>query len=203
MGDKLDVVDPHPAALIESLRAFGYDLATALADLADNSLFHKSRNIAIHFHWAGEKSIIALADDGAGMDETTLRDAMRIGSRNPRDTRDPADYGRFGLGLKTASFSQCRRMTVFTRQNGGRVLVRCWDLDHVTDAKKWELLHTPSGSAAKIVDACFPGSMGRLSSGRHWIALSQTPQRRMKPMRTHFCGWPSRWDSTLASCFTE
>ena len=96
--DAFDLVEPRASAMVESLRAFGYDLATALADLADNSLFHSSRNIAIHFHWAGDNSAIALADDGDGMDEPTLKNAMRLGSQNPREKRDPGDFGRFGLG---------------------------------------------------------------------------------------------------------
>jgi len=151
-GASLDIVEPRAAAMVESLSAFGYDLATALADLADNSLFHNSRHLAIHFHWAGENSIIALADDGDGMDEPTLINAMRLGSRNPRETRDPRDFGRFGLGLKTASFSQCRRVTVFTRQCRGEILIRCWDLDHVADTDKWQLLRTPSKLAATLAE---------------------------------------------------
>ena len=149
---ELDIAAPHAAALVESLRAFGYDLATALADLADNSLFHHTRHLAINFHWAGENSAIAIADDGTGMDELTLINAMRIGSRNPREPRDPADYGRFGLGLKTASFSQCRRVTVFTRRAGAEALVRCWDLDHIAETDKWQLLRTPSPLAAKLAE---------------------------------------------------
>lgn len=145
-----DIAPPHAASLAESLRAFGYDLATALADLADNSLFHRARNLRIHFHWAGEDSAIALADDGTGMDEPTLINAMRMGSRNPRDTRDPADFGRFGLGLKTASFSQCRRVTVFTHRKSGESLVRSWDLDHIAKTDKWQLLRTPSALAARL-----------------------------------------------------
>src|SRR5437868_3087327 len=82
-NDDNDLVPPHAAALAESIRAFGYDLATALADLADNSLFHRCRHLRIQFHWAGEASAIATADDGDGMDEPTLIDAMRVGSRNP------------------------------------------------------------------------------------------------------------------------
>lgn len=148
----LDLVDPHAAAMVESLRAFGYDLATALADLADNSLFHRARHLTIHFHWAGENSAIALADDGNGMDEPTLINAMRVGSRNPREERDPGDFGRFGLGLKTASFSQCRRVTVFTRRDGTDNLVRCWDLDHVAETDKWQLLRIPSPLAAEIAE---------------------------------------------------
>jgi len=148
--DDPDIVEPRAAALIESLRAFGYDLSTALADLADNSLFHMAHSISVHFHWAGEKSAIAIADDGSGMDEQTLKDAMRVGSRNPRETRDPGDFGRFGLGLKTASFSQCRRITVFTWCNGGEPLIRCWDLDHVAETDKWHLLRIPSKIAATL-----------------------------------------------------
>jgi hypothetical protein len=148
--DNYDLVPPKAAALVESLRAFGYELSTALADLADNSLFHHSRHICVHFHWAGANSAIALADDGDGMDESTLINAMRLGSRNPRERRDPRDFGRFGLGLKTASFSQCRRVTVCTKQRGRVALVRCWDLDHIAETDQWQLLRTPSTLAAKL-----------------------------------------------------
>ena len=64
-----DLAPPHAASLAESLRAFGYELPTALADLADNSLFHNARHIEICFHWAGEASAISLADDGTGITE--------------------------------------------------------------------------------------------------------------------------------------
>ena len=145
-----DLAPPHAAALAESLRAFGYDLATALADLADNSLFHHSREIRIQFHWAGEQSAIAISDDGDGMDERTLINAMRVGSRNPREKRDPDDLGRFGLGLKTASFSQGRRVTVITRRSRGSEIVRCWDLDHIADTDEWRLLREPTPLAAQL-----------------------------------------------------
>ena len=147
-----DLAPPHASHLVESLRAFGYDLATALADLADNSLFHHASNLSVHFHWAGEGSAIAIADNGNGMDEVTLINAMRVGSRNPCETRDPNDFGRFGLGLKTASFSQCRRVTVFTKRKGGVLIVRCWDLDFIAETNEWRLLRTPSLLAAKLAD---------------------------------------------------
>lgn len=147
-----DLAPPHASALVESLRAFGYDLATALADLADNSLFHHCRKIRIQFHWAGENSAIATADDGNGMDEPTVINAMRVGSQNPREKRDPGDLGRFGMGLKTASFSQCRRVTVFTRRKGGEDIVRCWDLDHIAKTNEWRLLRDPTALAAKLAE---------------------------------------------------
>lgn len=145
-----DLVPPYAAALVESLRAFGYDLCTALADLADNSLFHHSRNIRVHFHWAGGGSAVAIADDGEGMDEATLVNAMRVGSRNPRELRDPDDLGRFGLGMKTASFSQGRRVTVFTKRPEHPEFIRCWDLDHIALTNEWRLLREPSCLAADL-----------------------------------------------------
>ncbi len=145
-----DLVPPNASALAESLRAFGYDTATALADLADNSLFHHARNVRIQFHWAGEQSAIAIADDGDGMDKDALINAMRVGSRNPKEKRDPADLGRFGLGLKTASFSQGRRATVISKRSHGDEIVRCWDLDHIAETNEWRLLREPTQLAAKL-----------------------------------------------------
>lgn len=145
-----DLVPPNAASLVEGFRAFDYNLASALADLADNSLFHDCRKLCIQFHWAGEHSAIATADDGTGMGEATLIDAMRVGSRNPLEPRDPRDLGRFGLGLKTASFSQCRRLTVFTRKKGGREIVRCWDLDIIAASNEWRLIRQPTPLAASL-----------------------------------------------------
>ena len=85
----------------------------------------------------GASSWIAVADDGSGMDEKTLVSAMTFGFINPEDPRSPNDLGRFGLGLKTASLSQCRRLTVLTRRPGGKVLIRCWDKDFVKKEKTW------------------------------------------------------------------
>ncbi len=108
MAEDYDLAEPHASSLIEALRAVGYTLPTAIADLIDNSITAHASNVRVHFHWAGERSAIALFDDGRGMDEQELIEAMRPGTRNPLEKRDADDLGRFGLGLKTASFSQCR-----------------------------------------------------------------------------------------------
>lgn len=135
-----DIAAPDAAAMFESLRAFGYELPTALADLIDNSVFAGARNVWIDFVWDGENSTICITDDGRGMPEKELVNAMRPGSRNPRERRDPKDLGRFGLGLKTASLSQGRRLTVRTKQGPSGEFTRCWDLDYVADAGDWCLL---------------------------------------------------------------
>lgn len=140
-----DIAEPHADALVESLRSFGYSPQAAVADLVDNSISAGARNIDVTFHWAGSRSWVAIQDDGAGMDEETLLNAMRPGSRSPLETRADADLGRFGLGLKTASFSQARELTVVSRAGSApEPATRRWDLDVVAATREWRLLRNPS-----------------------------------------------------------
>ena len=145
-ADLGEIAEPHAAAMIQSLRAFGYDLPTATADLIDNSISAGAKNIWLTFHWSGAQSYVAIADDGRGMSEASLINAMRPGSRNPQERRDLTDLGRFGLGLKTASFSQCERLTVGTKTAETSQAVRAWDLEYVTTRGEWRLQR--GGSAA-------------------------------------------------------
>ena len=135
-----DLAEPFASSMSQSLRAFGYDLPSAIADLVDNSIFAEARNIWIDFNWDGDNSSICVTDDGRGMVEKEMLDAMRPGSRNPLEARDPKDLGRYGLGLKTASFSQCRRLTVRSKQAKAKAVTRCWDLDFIQQKNKWLLL---------------------------------------------------------------
>jgi hypothetical protein len=155
-----DIAAPHAAALVESLRAFGYELPTAIADLVDNSISADARTVSIDFHWDGERSIIAVTDDGRGMTEAQLAEAMRLGSKSPLAARDPGDYGRFGLGMKTASFSQCRRLTVRTRVSRGETVTRCWDLDHIARVDAWQMLRDADEPANQRL-----GSFSKLKHG--------------------------------------
>ena len=146
-----DIVDPNPAALVESLRAFGYSTSTAVADLIDNSITAKAKNVWITFFWDGPESWIRIDDDGTGMSEHELVAAMRPGSRSPREERDPHDLGRFGLGLKSASFSQCRLLTVRTQSAGSRA-ARAWDLDEVVRTSEWRLQRNLPGHTARVLN---------------------------------------------------
>lgn len=127
--------EPRASMLIESMRDIGYSLETALADIIDNSISAEATRIHI-LSECGETPRIAVLDNGSGMSRETLMEAMRPGSRNPLESRDPKDLGRFGLGLKTASFSQCRRVTVITR-HGEEVTAARWDLDFVSEQDQW------------------------------------------------------------------
>jgi len=133
---------PSAASLIESMRDFGYTLETAIADIVDNSITAGASRIWIMSSDQDGPMRIGIIDDGKGMAFDELKAAMRPGSRNPLEERSPSDLGRFGLGLKTASFSQCRRMTVVTRQ-AGVTAAACWDLDLVQARDKW-VLQIPS-----------------------------------------------------------
>ena len=108
---------PHAASLIEGLRDIGYSLETAISDIIDNSITAGAPEIGSSRRHSDEPAI-AMLDDGVGMTEDELIAAMRPGSQNPLATRSEPDLGRFGLGLKSASFSQCRRLTVVSRKRG-------------------------------------------------------------------------------------
>jgi len=121
---------PSPISLIESLRDIGYSMKTAIADVVDNSITAGASWIHINFSWDNDYPWIAIADNGTGMTPEELIKAMRLGSRSPLEARSTDDLGRFGLGLKTASFSQCRRLTVVCRHSG-TVTGMEWDLDSI------------------------------------------------------------------------
>lgn len=171
-----DLAEPRADAMIQSLRAFGYDLPTAIADLIDNSISADAKNVWLEFLWSGPASCIAIIDDGRGMNTDMLKNAMRPGSTSPLTERDAKDLGRFGLGLKTASFSQCKGLTVASRHEGGDIAIRRWDLDYVTRVGQWRLLHdrTPrTGQFLRQLDGKKSGTlvlweaMDRVAGGTH------------------------------------
>ena len=131
------ILSPHAASLSQSMRDLGYSLETAIADLIDNSITAGAKHIHIFLDLTrSDTSSLTIIDDGCGMAEAELIDAMRLGSRDPRKQRNADDLGRFGLGLKTASFSQCKSLTVVSRGNGNLHAVQ-WDLDLVNLRNEW------------------------------------------------------------------
>jgi hypothetical protein len=147
-----DLVPPDPAGTIESLGALGYTLESAVADLVDNSIDAGAGTVDINFHWNGPDSYIAVTDDGHGMTEAELQTAMTIAARGPRTVRSAAELGRFGMGLKTASFSQASRLSVWTRlAKDTPPSVRVWDLENVVGSGEWQLLHEADEAGEKIL----------------------------------------------------
>jgi hypothetical protein len=130
---------PSAACLSASMRDLGYSLETAVADLIDNSISANATSIDIVCELGGSRPYLAILDNGRGMSPDELIDAMRHGSANPKLRRGVHDLGRFGLGLKTASFSQCRSLTIASRK-GGAMSGAEWDLDRIDGADDWILL---------------------------------------------------------------
>lgn len=123
---------------MQSLRDLGYDLPSAIADLVDNSIAARATTVRIDVGFEGRNSWIRIADNGKGMSGPVLKEAMRYGSQ--RDDYDDDDLGKYGLGLKTASMSQCRVFTVASRHGtDARISVRRWDLDEVMRRDEWDL----------------------------------------------------------------
>lgn len=128
---------PSARKLMDSLRDIGYDLPAAVADLVDNSIDAGAENVSVTFTEEGSRSWVRIADDGMGMTPRELDEAMRYGSER---TYSASALGHFGLGLKTGSLSQCRRLTVASRRRlTGRISVRRWDLDVVAERDSWDL----------------------------------------------------------------
>lgn len=130
MSSKTRSAPPRAMAMLESLRGLGYSAGAALADIIDNSISAGATEVRLDFAWEGAQSRITILDDGRGMSDAELESAMRLGDKNPQDARSAQDLGRFGMGLKTASFSQCRRLTVATVKDGDMSCLR-WDLDEL------------------------------------------------------------------------
>lgn len=143
---------PKAAPLIESLRGLGYSTETALSDIIDNSISARATKVEIEFSWNNSNSFITMLDDGIGMTDLELDFAMRLGEKNPLEERNGFDLGRFGMGLKTASFSQCRRLTVASKKNGYISCLR-WDLDLIASSEDdgWYLLEGAAVGSEKLL----------------------------------------------------
>ena len=138
--------------MIESLRGVGSSTATALADLIDNSISAGCCNVWLEFKFEGPRSTITILDDGVGITSGELRRAMTLGGIGPLAHRAANDLGRFGLGLKTASFSQCRCLTVSSRRDGV-VSTKRWDLDYIArpEIGDWRLLSAPRSGSERLI----------------------------------------------------
>lgn len=157
---KAENAKPNPKSTINSYRSFGYNLSTAIADIVDNSISANANRITIDYLWEGKDSFISIIDNGKGMNLQELIIAMTPGSKDPEDLRDEKDLGRFGMGLKTASFSQCKRLTVVTKKEGFNTIKRCWDIDFINQEEEWTLLDFISDeSYLKKVDELSSGTL--------------------------------------------
>lgn len=154
-------VPPDPFRTIEGLRDTGYTLETAIADIIDNSIAASATTVHVEWkHMADGVPEVRIIDNGIGMDYPELVNAMKYGS----DRRTAPSLGKFGLGLKTASSSICKKFSAVSRKkHGGPVLKATWDLDEVEQTKSWDLLIGPADDdEIEILDQVASGGSGTL-----------------------------------------
>lgn len=144
---------PDPERVMEGLRDTGYNFNTALADIIDNSIAAEATriDISVNLNPKGEVTVY-IADNGTGMDDAGLKNAMRYGSK---ERPDPSSLGKFGLGLKTGSTAFCRCLSVISRgPNDDTVRKVQWDLDYIAKTNGWNLRQlSPSDDEIEILDA--------------------------------------------------
>lgn len=134
--------DPNASRLIYGLRDTGYNVKTAAADIIDNSIAAGAENINIDIQLLHDgRKVVYFGDDGHGMTKEDVRNAMRYGADKRPDAKS---LGKFGLGLKTASSSVCKRYSVISRKSEDQALAKLtWDLEHVEQRNVWEMLAEP------------------------------------------------------------
>lgn len=164
MIEKTRQAPPKAAAMIEALRGLGYSTATALADVIDNSISAEASEVHLQFDWEGPESRISIFDNGRGMTDAELEEAMTLGTINPLSERASTDLGRFGLGLKTASFSQCRRLTVASKALDGEIVCLRWDLDAIAADPEggWKIFEGAAPESKHLLEPLADISSGTL-----------------------------------------
>jgi len=141
---------PSANRLIMSLRDIGYEFNDAIADIIDNSVQAEATVISVNLNFDGEESYLTIADNGLGMTAKQIQEALRFGTIRSYEEND---LGRYGLGLKTASLSQCERFIVASRRGEERVRINayCWDLEHIEFTNRWEILQVEKDELADEV----------------------------------------------------
>jgi hypothetical protein len=184
-------VSPSAARLTGSLRDIGYDFMTAVADIVDNSVAAAATRVEILIEHDGVDSTVFIADDGVGMSPQVLLEALRFGSRRPYQR---GELGRYGLGLKTASLSQCRLLTVVSRSSRSavRTCARSLDLDLIEEWDQWVVIDPPGSEPATR------RARQWLAEGTGTVVIWQSLDRVL-PERRPEGGWARRRLETLAT----
>ena len=188
-GRREEVI-PSAARLLGSLRDLGYEFSHAVADLIDNSVSAGASRVDVTIASEGPDSWVRIADDGTGMSAAAISEAMRLGSRGRSYT--PDDLGKFGLGLKTASLSQARCVTVASRSHPARRQIDCrqLDLDEVAATDRWEVVHPVAADRpTQVVEP--------LQDGPGTVVL-WTKLDRVLSLNDPFGGWADRLLAKLA-----
>ena len=187
---------PDPISLLESNRNLGYSIEEAISDLIDNSITAGAKEISYELHWNEAKPFFLLKDNGKGMSnaDNELIDSFRLGSKNPLHDRDPNDLGRFGFGMKTASLSQARSLTVISKKEGYATLARSLDLNFIAELNDgWKL---------KLVeDSVIEGELGYLDTLSSGTVLRWDDWDRAPDLEDDFVALATDINQYISVCF--
>jgi len=140
---------PKADFLMGAMRSMGYSFEAAIADILDNSIGANAKNIHIKFPIEPFNCYVSILDDGNGMNKESLFQAMKYGSNSCEEQRNENDLGRFGLGMKAASLSQCKILTVASKQNG-IISAYQWNYDVILDKKEWLVIKLNKNEIAQL-----------------------------------------------------
>jgi len=146
------ILSPPPVFFIKSISEQGYTLSTAIADLIDNSIAAGATRVEILLDSHTSPMTMFISDNGCGMTDDELTLNMRFPSADIDMVRSTDDLGRFGLGLKTASFSQSRKFTVISRKDEPYFQGRTWDVEYLKDTKDWTLIIENDLEISKVLE---------------------------------------------------
>ena len=152
-GNNFIKANPNPEFLIKSISEQGYSLETALADLIDNSITAEASRIEILTFEKDGKYSLFIADNGKGMSAEELEKNMMFPSSDMILDRKKKDLGRFGLGLKTASFSQTRKFTVISKLKEVSSKIfngLTWDVNKLNSETGWIIFRESEDSILSL-----------------------------------------------------
>lgn len=122
-------------ALMFGLRSMGYSFSTAVADIIDNCIPAEATRIDVFSDPLAQPPYFCILDNGHGMNWKDLNNAMLPGSNRENIPDSEIELGRFGLGLKSASLSQCREFIVASKAYG-KINCMSFDLDVIEEKNK-------------------------------------------------------------------
>ena len=191
---------PSPRRLMESLRGLGYSFPTAVADLVDNSIAARATKICVNVLPDGMHSRVVIADNGVGIPVGEMREVMRYGTEREYNE---SDLGKFGLGLKTASMSQCRRVEVFSRTSRDRAVLHglAWDLDRVKKTNRWEVIQIPGDEMDADARRFLQKSPGTVVIWRKLDRVSNLDNPHGKRTENALLAWCRDLENHLAMVF--
>lgn len=181
MSDKI-VSIPGASRTLKALSDLGYDFNSAVADLIDNSITRGcAENIFIYFDKIEHKKKVEikfrLFDDGVGMSQPVLEESMRFGNENV--SYSEGDLSKYGMGMKTASLSQCELLTALSKSKNNEPTGYRWDMEHVHKFNNWSLLkldkkeiNTFIENNNKMFVTMFGNIVNDFLKGNHWTLIS-------------------------------